>query len=77
MFYSIALGVTAVYDVKLIRSLDDRTDRLWASAVVAANFGTLALIFTFVPFGTAAGMQFWFLEGALHGAMGSRVQVTS
>jgi hypothetical protein len=77
VFYSIALGVTAVYDVKLIRSLDDRTDRLWASAVVAANFGTLALIFTFVPFGTAAGMQFWFLEGALHGAMGSRVQVIS
>ena len=23
----------------------------------------------FVPFGTAAGMQYWFLEGALHGAM--------
>jgi hypothetical protein len=77
MFYGIALGVTAMYDVKLIRSLDDRADRLWASAVVAANFGTLALIFTFVPFGTAAGMQFWFLEGALHGAMAGRIQVRS
>jgi len=73
-FYSIALVVTAVYDVKLITALEDRSDRLWASAVVAANFGTLALLFTFVPFGTAAGLQFWFLEGALHGAMGNRAR---
>jgi hypothetical protein len=74
VLYSIALGVTALYDVRLIRALEDRSDRLWASAVMAANFGTLALIFTFVPFGTAAGLQFWFLEGALHGAFGHRIR---
>jgi len=74
VLYSIALGVTARYDVKLIKSLENRSDRLWASAVVAANFGTLALIFTFVPFGTAAGLQFWFLEGALHGALAHRIR---
>jgi hypothetical protein len=45
--------------------------------VVAANFGTIALVFTFVPFGTAAGLQFWFLEGSLHGAMARRRRVTS
>ena len=74
VLYSIALGVTALYDVRLIRALEDRSDRLWASAVMAANFGTLALIFTFVPFGTAAGLQFWFLEGALHGAFAHRIR---
>ena len=49
--------------------LPDPDDRLWAAAVVAANVGTLALVFTFVPFATQIGMQFWFLEGLLHGAM--------
>ena len=76
-FYGIALIATAVYDLKLIWSLEDRTDRLWTSAVVAANFGTIALVFTFVPFGTAAGLQFWFLEGSLHGAMARRRRLTS
>jgi hypothetical protein len=76
-FYTIALIATASYDLKLIRSLDDRSDRLWAAALMAANFGTLALVFTFVPFGTAAGLQFWFLEGALHGAMAHRARVAA
>jgi hypothetical protein len=76
-FYGIALIATAIYDLKLVWSLEDRTDRLWTSAVVAANFGTIALVFTFVPFGTAAGLQFWFLEGSLHGAMARRRRLTS
>jgi hypothetical protein len=75
--YGLALIATAVYDLKLVRALADRNDRLWAAAVVAANFGTLALVFSFVPFGTAAGMQFWFLEGALHGAMDRRPRVSA
>jgi hypothetical protein len=72
LFYGIALATTAIYDLRLVQSLASRDDRLWAAAVVAANFGTLVLVFSFVPFGTAAGMQFWFLEGALHGAMSNR-----
>ena len=44
--------------------------------MIAANFGTIALVFSFVPFGTAVGMQFWFLEGALHGAMARRPRLT-
>jgi hypothetical protein len=67
--YSIALAVTVAYQVKLVRSLYYRDDRLWAAAVVAANVGTLALLFTFVPFATQVGLQYWFLEGALIGAM--------
>jgi hypothetical protein len=71
--YSLALVVTALYELKLIRRLRHRQDRLWAAAVAAANLGTLALVFSFVPFGTQVGLQFWFLEGALHGAMTGRL----
>ena len=60
LFYTLALGVTVAYDLKRVRTLANREDRLWAAAVIAANFGTLALLFSFVPFGTAVGMQFWF-----------------
>ena len=71
-FYFLALIVTVVYDALFVRSLADPEDRLWSAAIIAANFGTLVLVFTFVPFGTISGMQFWFLEGALHGAMAKR-----
>jgi len=74
-FYGAALVATAIYDLRLVQSLASRDDRLWSAAVVAANFGTLVLVFSFVPFGTAAGMQFWFLEGALHGAMAHRPRI--
>ena len=68
-FYFLALAATVIYDAMFVRSLADPDDRRWSAAVIAANFGTLVLVFTFVPFGTVGGMQFWFLEGALHGAM--------
>jgi hypothetical protein len=67
--YSLALIATVVYEVRLVRTLWHREDRLWAAAVAATNIGTLALVFTFVPFSTQVGLQFWFLEGALLGAM--------
>jgi hypothetical protein len=70
--YSLVLIVTLLGDLKLIRSLADREDRLVATIVVAANIGTIGLVFTFIPFGTAVGMQFWFLEGMLRGAMANR-----
>jgi len=72
ILYSLALMSTVAFDLRLIRALRDPTDRLLASIVVATNFGTLFFVFTFVPFGTASGMQFWFLEGALHGAFAWR-----
>jgi hypothetical protein len=71
--YGIALLVTVLWELKLVRRLPDRDDRLWASAVVAANIGTLALVVSFVPFTTQLGLQFWFLEGLLHGAMASKL----
>jgi hypothetical protein len=53
-------------------TLEVREDRYWAATVAAVNIGTLALVFSFVPFVTQVGLQFWFLEGALHGAMANR-----
>jgi hypothetical protein len=42
--------------------------RFWALAVLAANAGTMALIFSYTPFTGQIGMQYWFLTGALQGA---------
>jgi hypothetical protein len=72
VLYSLVLIVTLIADLILIQSLADPDDRLVAAIVVAANVGTLGLAFTFIPFGTAIGMQFWFLEGILRGAMADR-----
>lgn len=71
--YVAALLAVAVHQWRLIRSLPDPEERRWAAAVAAVNAGTIALIFSFVPFNTQVGLQFWFLEGALHGAMAHRV----
>jgi hypothetical protein len=38
-----------------------------AAVVMAANLGIAALIFSFTPFMTQIGLQYWFLAGALHG----------
>jgi len=40
--------------------------RACAAVVLAANLGTAALIFSFTPFVTQIGLQFWFLSGAVH-----------
>jgi hypothetical protein len=45
--------------------------RACAAVALAANLGTAALIFSFTPFVTQIGLQFWFLAGALHGASSS------
>jgi hypothetical protein len=73
--YGLVLLVTFFGDLKLIRTLADPDDRLVAIIVVAANVGTIGLVFTFVPFGTVIGLQFWFLEGLLHGAMADRARL--
>jgi hypothetical protein len=72
LLYSLALIATLIGDLLLIRSLAEPDDRLVATIVVAANVGTVGLVLTFIPFGTAVGMQFWFLEGMLRGAMADR-----
>lgn len=38
-----------------------------AAVVLAANLGIAAMVFSFTPFVTQIGIQYWFLAGALHG----------
>jgi hypothetical protein len=68
VLYAGALLAVGRAQWQLVRQLPD-DDRRWAAAVMAVNAGTIALVFSFVPFTTQVGLQFWFLEGALHGAM--------
>ncbi len=74
ILYTLAIGLTAAYELKLFRDLASGNNRLLVAVVTAANFGTLALVFSFIPFGTAVGIQFWFFEGALYGAMVNQVR---
>jgi hypothetical protein len=39
--------------------------------VMSTNIGVAALIFSFTPFNTQIGLQYWFLAGALHGVASS------
>jgi hypothetical protein len=67
-----ALAVTLVNDARVARTHPDPRVRACAAVVLASNLGTAALIFTFTPFVTQIGLQFWFLAGALHGLVATR-----
>jgi hypothetical protein len=67
VLYCGALVVTAFTQWKL--AMIEAYPRLntCAAAVLSANLGTAVLIFSFTPFVTQIGIQYWFLAGALHG----------
>jgi hypothetical protein len=67
-----ALVVTLAGEVEIARGNPEPRIRACAAVVLAANLGTAALIFTFTPFVTQIGLQFWFLAGALHGVAALR-----
>ena len=68
----VALGVTLTSEWRIARAHGDPRIRACAAVVLAANVGTAALIFSFTPFVTQIGVQFWFLAGALHGLTARR-----
>lgn len=49
------------------KQLDSRFTH-WVTVVCAINSGTIALCFSYVPFTSQLGIQFWFLAGVLVGA---------
>jgi hypothetical protein len=58
--------VIALYSQwRLAMSDADAKVRACAAIILAANLGTAALIFSFTPFVTQIGLQFWFLAGAV------------
>jgi hypothetical protein len=61
------LAVTAGRELGLARDMQQPLVAACAAAVFAANLGPVALIFSFTPFVTQIGVQYWFLAGALHG----------
>jgi hypothetical protein len=67
-----ALVATLATEAQIARTDRDARIRACAAVVLAANLGTAALIFTFTPFVTQIGLQFWFLAGALHGLVAAR-----
>ena len=62
-----ALVVTLLAERRQALFDPDAKVRACAGIVLAANLGTAALIFSFTPFVTQIGLQFWFLAGAVHG----------
>jgi hypothetical protein len=66
-----ALGITLLTERRIALSDPDAKVRACAGVILAANLGTAALIFSFTPFVTQIGLQFWFLAGAVQ-AIASR-----
>jgi len=62
-----ALIVALLAEVRVAVSDPAAKVRACAAIILAANLGTAALIFSFTPFVTQIGLQFWFLAGAVHG----------
>jgi hypothetical protein len=65
--YCGALIVTALTQWKVAMLQPYPRLNTCAAAVLSANLGTAVLIFSFTPFVTQIGIQYWFLAGALHG----------
>jgi hypothetical protein len=76
ILYSVALMVSTLQDLRRAVWGEPQL-RFWAMAVLAANVGTLALIFSYTPFASQIGMQYWLLTGALQGAANYRLQSTT
>ena len=73
--YGIVLLLTLSSEARIALRHPDAKVRACAAVVLAANLGTTALIFSFTPFVTQIGLQFWFLAGALHGIAAQPVRV--
>ena len=72
ILYPIALGVAMWQQWRAAFRHPAENVRQLGSVIFAANAGLLALCFSYPVFLSPAGIQFWFLAGALHGvAVGS------
>jgi hypothetical protein len=69
LLYCGALVVAALAELRVATQAPDTRVAACGAAVFAANLAPIALIFTFTPFVTQVGVQYWFLAGALHGVM--------
>jgi hypothetical protein len=72
VLYGGALVLNTRTNLRAVLTAETAERRLLAGAVLAANVGTLALIFSFTPFASQIGLQYWLLSGALQGALTPR-----
>lgn len=72
--YGMALVATAVAQFRLAVHTAHARLAAAAAVVLAANLGTAVLVFSFTPFVTQIGIQYWFLAGALHGIVRRQAQ---
>lgn len=71
VLYCGALIVTALSEYRVATMLRHPKLATCAAVVMSTNVGVAALIFSFTPFNTQIGLQYWFLAGALHGVASS------
>jgi hypothetical protein len=67
LLYSAALVITALGQWRVAMLTTNNRLATCGAVVLAADLGAAAMIFTFTPFVTQMGIQYWFLAGALHG----------
>ena len=65
--YLIALAVAVQRMVRICLSHQSLKLRQWAAVIVMLSAGSIAFIFSYTPFYSQMGMQFWFLIGAFEG----------
>ncbi len=65
--YCGALVVTALAQWRIAMLSTNPKLSTCAAVVLSTNLGVAALIFSFTPFNTQIGIQYWFFAGALHG----------
>jgi hypothetical protein len=65
--YCGALVVTALSQYRVAMLSGNPRLATCAAVVMSTNLGVAALIFSFTPFNTQIGIQYWFFAGALHG----------
>ena len=58
-----------MYDsARIALTTPDREVAFWGAVIVAFNLSVVAACFSYVPFLTPIGAQFWLLSAALHAA---------
>jgi hypothetical protein len=67
LLYACALFSTTAYCWRLTQRHPDPEVRSMTGLVLAMSIGTLALLFSYTPFTSPSGVQFWMLAGAVHG----------
>src|SRR5271157_2135086 len=65
--YLIALAVAVQHVVRICLFHQSLKLRQWAAVIVMLSAGPIALLFSYTPFYSQIGMQFWFLIGAFEG----------